>query len=172
MYGLTNFTKCESAQFSVQHKYSYKSTNQEIYLFYIYDNTFCCFKRVVVIFTWHEFNLVQFKYNHYYGLEFKPLTWEGTFDEVFKQLQVIVLYLSLNMNFCQQGVATAKLALQVLRTPEALELTVDHHCQPGTQGLTLLHAGEGKYHVYKVSASVSCFFMYAPYIIFYFNIQW
>ena len=55
------------------------------------------------------------------------------------------------MNFCQQGVATAKLALQVLRTPEALELTIDHHCQPGAQGLTLLHAGEGKHYLQGVS---------------------
>lgn len=74
-----------------------------------------------------------------------PLTWEGTFNEVFKKLQVTVLQLSLNVNFSQQCVATAKLALQVLGTPKALELTVDHHCQPGTQGLTLLHTGEGKY---------------------------
>lgn len=74
-----------------------------------------------------------------------PLTWKGTFDEVFEQLQVTVLQLSLNANFSQQCVATAELALQVLRTPKALELTIDHHCQPGTQGLTLLHTGEGKH---------------------------
>ncbi len=47
------------------------------------------------------------------------------------------------MNFGQQCVATAKLALQVLGTPEALKLTVDHHCQSGAQSLTLLHTGEG-----------------------------
>lgn len=74
-----------------------------------------------------------------------PLTWEGTFNEVFEQLQVAVLQLGLYVNFSQQCVAAAKLALQVLGAPEALELTVDHHCQPGAQGLTLLHAVEGTY---------------------------
>lgn len=92
-----------------------------------YSNTFCCVVNVKL------------------PVHCMPLTWEGTFDEVFKQLQVAVLQLSLYVYFSQQGVATAKLALQVLGTPEALELTVDHHCQSGTQGLTLLHTGEGTY---------------------------
>jgi len=83
------------------------------------------------------------------------LTWEGTFDEVFKKLQVTILQLSLDVYFRQQGVATAKLALQVLGTPEALELTVDHHCQPGTQSLTLLHTGVGTYQrdMYQLNKS-------------------
>lgn len=55
------------------------------------------------------------------------LTWEGVFDEVFEQLQGTVVYLWFDVNFSQQCVATAKLALQVLGTPEALKLTVDHH---------------------------------------------
>lgn len=80
-----------------------------------------------------------------------PLTWKGTFDEVFKKLQVTILQLSLYVHFGQQGVATAKLALQVLRTPEALELTVDHHSQPGAQGLTLLHAGVGTYRAERLT---------------------
>lgn len=70
------------------------------------------------------------------------LTWKGAFNKVFKKLQVAVLQFRFYMNFSQQGVATAKLALQVLWTPKALELTIDHHCQSGTQGLTLLHTGE------------------------------
>lgn len=70
------------------------------------------------------------------------LTWEGAFNKVFKKLQVTVLRLGFNMHFSQQGVATAKLALKVLRTPKALKLTVDHDCQPGAQGFTLLHTGE------------------------------
>lgn len=76
-----------------------------------------------------------------------PLTWEGAFDEVFKKQQVAVLQLCVDVKFGQQRVAAAKLALQVLGTPKALELTVDHHSQPGAQGLTLLHAkwmGGGK----------------------------
>lgn len=86
------------------------------------------------------------------------LTWKGAFNKVFKKLQVAVLQLSFYMNFSQQGVATAKLALQVLRTPEALELTIDHHCQPGAQGLTLLHTGEGTYKNRKVTLCISDFY--------------
>lgn len=67
------------------------------------------------------------------------LTWEGAFDEVFKKQQVAVLQLGVDVKFGQQRVAAAKLALQVLGTAEALELTVDHHRQPGAEGLTLLH---------------------------------
>lgn len=72
------------------------------------------------------------------------LTWEGVFDEVFKLLQVTVVHLWLDVDFSQQRVATAKLALQVLGTPKALELTIDHHCQSGAQGLTFLHTSEYK----------------------------
>lgn len=70
------------------------------------------------------------------------LTWEGVFDEVFKLLQVTVVHLWLDVDFSQQRVATAKLALQVLGTSKALELTIDHHRQSGAQGLTFLHTGE------------------------------
>lgn len=87
------------------------------------------------------------------------LTWKGAFDKVFKKLQVAVLHLSVYMNFSQQGVATAKLALQVLRAPEALELTIDHHCQPGTQGLTLLHTDEGKYQNRKLNLCIFGFYL-------------
>lgn len=58
-------------------------------------------------------------------------------------MQVTVLHLSLYMYFSQQGVAATKLALQVLGTPKALELTIHHHCKPGAKGLTLFHASEG-----------------------------
>ena len=89
----------------------------------------------------------------------QPLTWEGTFNKVFKKLQVAVLQLSLNVYFGQQGVATAELALQVLGTPEALELPVDHHCQPGAQSLTLLHTGEGRYQRDRLKVQ-SCFLLF------------
>lgn len=69
-----------------------------------------------------------------------PLTWEGAFDEVFKKQQVAVVQVCVDVKFGQQRVAAAKLALEVLWTAEALELTVDHHRQPCAQGLTLLHA--------------------------------
>lgn len=68
-----------------------------------------------------------------------PLTWEGAFDEVFKKQQVVDVQLCLDVKFGYQRVAAAKLALEVLGTTEALELTVDHHRQPGAQGLALLH---------------------------------
>lgn len=41
----------------------------------------------------------------------EALTWEGAFNEVFKQQQVAVLQFSFYMDFSQQRVATAKLAL-------------------------------------------------------------
>lgn len=78
------------------------------------------------------------------GFIFPPLTWEGALDELFEQLQVAVFQLSLYVDLGQQRVAAAKLALQVLGAPQALELTVDHDCKPGAQGLALLHAGEGR----------------------------
>jgi len=43
-------------------------------------------------------------------------------------------------NFCYQRVAVSELALEMLRTAEALELTVDHDCNASAQRITLLHA--------------------------------
>ena len=71
------------------------------------------------------------------------LTWKGAFNEFFKQMQVSVVQVRLHVHFSQQSVATAKLALQVLWTPETFHLAVDHHRQSGAQGLALLHTGEG-----------------------------
>lgn len=70
------------------------------------------------------------------------LTWKRALNEVFEQLQVTVLQLHLHVYLGQQCVAAAKLALQVLWTPQTFDLTTDHHCQPCTESLTLLHTGE------------------------------
>jgi len=43
-------------------------------------------------------------------------------------------------DFGYQRVAVSKLALEMLRTAEALELTVDHDCNASAQRVTLLHA--------------------------------
>lgn len=64
-------------------------------------------------------------------------TWESLLHEGLEGLQLALL---ISPRFGQQGVATAKLALQVLGAAQALELPVHHDGQPRAQRLALLHA--------------------------------
>ena len=67
-------------------------------------------------------------------------TWEG---QVHKRLELLQrLLLPVTPDLGPQGVAAAKLALEVLWAAQALELPLHHDGQPGAQGLTFLHAGE------------------------------
>lgn len=75
-----------------------------------------------------------------WGLPQPAHTWESQVHKCLELLQRLLLPFSVDLGL--QGVATAELALEVLRAAQALELTLHHDGQPGAQGLTLLHAGE------------------------------
>ena len=75
-------------------------------------------------------------------------TWEGQAHERLELLQGLLLPVTPDLG--PQGVAAAKLALEVLWAAQALELTLHHDGQPGAQGFTLLHAGErGRSLIYQ-----------------------
>lgn len=67
-------------------------------------------------------------------------TWECQVHEGLELLQRLLLPIAPDLG--PQGVAAAKLALEVLRAAQALELTLHHDGQSGAQGLAFLHAGE------------------------------
>lgn len=88
-------------------------------------------------------------------------TWECGLDEVFEELQLGLLHFALQPHLGQEGVAAAELALQVLRTAQALQLAINHHSQTSAQSLTLLHAAEeqGQRDVSTKQVHVNKFFL-------------
>lgn len=76
---------------------------------------------------------------------FQDTPWKAGFDELHQGAYIgFPLWREAHLGY--QGVALAKLTLEVLNTAQASELTIDHDGQSCTQSLTFFHA-ENRFNV-------------------------